>query len=209
MNTIHLGSSTSYFQNFQIQFKSLFSEIPIIITTPKIGNVDHSFAISTSKISNTGFDINVLRVDSMNGWNENLELTYLAVLPNLNVNLSYLAGSTIIDNSKAIDKIITILHPTFTGNPIILVQARTNDYSSSYGVTVKSRNSNSFKVVIKLLYGSWSQNLQLDWVILPRKAILDPVIDGPIQTNIIIGTYIQEIQVFTKFFYNIIFIFFF
>ena len=67
-----------------VTFNSPFSSVPVVVATPLQGTnypdptISDTFAVTVTKVTTTGFTVNVYRVDGGTGWGQNLRLGWFA-----------------------------------------------------------------------------------------------------------------------------------
>jgi hypothetical protein len=77
--TFTIGSSgTQNRRNVSVNFPSAFPSTPSVLATARGGSFPDGFAVTTTSISTTGFQVNIYRVDATGGWGQSLQLDWLA-----------------------------------------------------------------------------------------------------------------------------------
>jgi hypothetical protein len=79
-----MGSGVPGTNKFTIKFPSAFISPPLVVATAQqidSRSLPDTFAVTVTSVTTGSFDVNVLRVDDSNGWDQDIHLAYIAVAP--------------------------------------------------------------------------------------------------------------------------------
>lgn len=71
-------SPTTRRKTISVSFPRSFTSVPKVVLTVRGGTSNDFFAVKTTQLSSTGFNANVMRMDTTGGWNQSLQIDWFA-----------------------------------------------------------------------------------------------------------------------------------
>lgn len=152
------------------------------------------FSVSTFSVNPTSFGINIVRVDTNSSWSQPLMVDWIAT-PFQNSSTLF-SGSSRVPYSSIKSGKMQVHHSAVRHNSMVfpVVRMASPLAKSVIAVTVTDKKPSSFFVNLHCVVCSddWMNSMYLDYVILPRSAIIDNIVgDSVINTNVVTGPFVS------------------
>ncbi|APR81943.1 Hypothetical protein A7982_07292 [Minicystis rosea] len=168
VGTIGAQPTANVTKQVGIGFNPSFGATPIALLTPLGGPYGDTFAVSTTGVSMSGFDVDARRVDDQGAsWGQTLQVGWLGIVPIKQTHVQ--AGTASAgDNATGGVRNVTISFPqSFGVTPRVVVTVHGWPNLDTFVVTTAGVTTSGFSANIRRADwdgGSWGQSLRLDWL---------------------------------------------
>ena len=160
---IGLGPLNGALKQTSLSFDVPFGAAPVVLASPQGGPFQDTFAVTTTGVGTTGFNVNLYRTDAA-GWGQDLELGWLALAPTVAPHTQ--AGTAFVGSDAGPEKTISVtFSQPFAATPRVILTARGMSFPDTFATTTTQVTTTGFTAnVWRADAAGWGQPLQLDWM---------------------------------------------
>ncbi|MFT3769389.1 MAG: H-type lectin domain-containing protein [Minicystis sp.] len=152
-----------------IGFNPSFGATPIALLTPLGGPYVDTFAVSTTGVIMSGFDVNARRVDDAQGagWGQTLQVGWLGIVPIKQTHVQAGTRSAGDSATGGVRNVAITFPQSFGVTPRVVVTVHGWPNLDTFVVTTAGVTTSGFSANIWRADwdgGSWGQDLRLDWL---------------------------------------------